>query len=355
MTVSREQVDAVLNLLDLYDAIYPTNYEEEKQRFFDALDAGEQYNPQYTYTTPDMETVEDRLIALENTAASRLDKQLVAGMRGTQQLIAAIGSPAITDVSKDVYGTPDDDMVQAAENMHQEPVDRSDEPAIPAETIQAVFEQLFDTLGMTYECRLIPEETNRNDPLQQQILIGEDITFRPLRAQRMLIHESTHAVRTYNGMQTGEPALMYGTDGYEIAEEGLPTFNEHAVDVFRDTAPKITSRVIAVAAADRSFHDLYQLMRDYRLGRRLAFIRTFRIKRGLTDTARPGGFLKDHIYFAGYSTLREHPDLADDLYIGKISFQDIDEVEHEYRPNVTRDEHINAYNSVSEMLTSPRE
>jgi hypothetical protein len=243
-------------------------------------------------------------------------------------------------------------MVQKAKDMHQEPTDRPDEPDIASDTLQSAFEHLFDALDMQYDCRLIPEETNRNDPLQQQILIGKDITFSRLRAQRMLIHESTHAVRTYNGMQTGEPALIYGTDGYEVAEEGLPTFNESAVNVFRDTVPKITSRVIAIAAADKSFHDMYQLMREYGLGKRLAFIRTYRIKRGLQDTSQPGGFIKDHIYFAGYSRIREHPDLVSDLYIGKVSFEDIAEIDLKFDHSITRDQHIAAYNDAAEMLTA---
>ncbi len=352
MAVSREQVEAVLNVLDLYDAIYPANYEEEKQQFFTAVEQGNTYNPQYTYDVPDTDAVEQQLAALEAGADSALDERLVSRLRGTQRMIAAIGTPEITAATEAVYGTPDDTMVTAATEMYQEPIDRSDEQVISAATVKSAFEQLFDTLGMAYECRLIPEETNRNDPLQQQILIGEDITFSPMRAKRMVIHESTHAVRTYNGMQTGEPALTYGTDGYEVAEEGLPTFNEHTVGVFQDTVPKITSRVIAVAAADKSFCDMYTLMREDGMSERLAFIRTFRIKRGLCDTSQPGGFVKDHIYFAGYSTLREHPDLASDLYMGKVSFEDIGNLKQTYNPDIGRNQHISAYKSISDLLAT---
>jgi hypothetical protein len=354
MAISQAQVETVRDTLDLYDAIYPANYENEKDRFFDAIDDDAVYNPQYTYDLPSMEQVDALLDAITADASTELGERLVAGLRATKRLMTAIGTPEITPRSKKIYGEPDAATVQAAKAMYREPTDDDDPESITAETMQAAFERLFSALDMAYECRLIPAETNRNDPLTQEILIGENMAFSPTRAHRMLIHESTHAVRTYNGMQTGEPALMYGTNGYEVAEEGLPTFNEEAVDVFSDTVPKITSRVIAIAAADTGFHELYQLMREYGLGRRLAFIRTFRIKRGLADTARPGGFIKDHIYFEGYSRIDEHPEIANELYIGKVSFDDITNLDPSYSPTITREQHIAAYNDAVRTMTVER-
>lgn len=349
MTLSREQVEAALDHLDLYAQLYPENYTEEKERFFDVVADGDVYNPQYTYSDFTPDAARPLLDTLSANAETALQKQLVKQLRGRQRLMDAIGGPAITDASEAVYGAPDDDLVAAAQEQFQPHPDDGGDNSITAEVLQDAYAVLFGALDMDYTCRLVEAETIRNDPHDRAILIPQDGTYGVMQAKRVLIHESTHSVRTYNGIEHGDPALIYGTDGYAVAEEGLPTFNEDAVGVFADTRPRITSRVIAVAAADKPFHDLYRQMRDLGLSQRLAFIRTYRVKRGLADTGKPGGFIKDHIYFQGYSTLQEQPDLAEQLYVGKIGFSECDAVDAE--PVIPRDRHLAAYRDAVAALS----
>lgn len=344
-----QTVEEALDRLDIYQQIYPENYEREKERFFAAVADDEVYNPQYTYRDFTPDAVRPLLDTLAADAETALQERLVEQLRGRRRMMDAIGSPAITDASTAVYGRPDDEMVAAAREQFRPHQDDEDGEPISAETLQDAYRTLFDALDMDYTCRLVDAETIRNDPHDRAILIPENGSYGLMQAKRVLVHESTHSVRTYNGIQHGDPALIYGTDGYAVAEEGLPTFNEDTVGVFADTRPRITSRVIAVAAADRSFHDLYREMRDLGLGERLAFIRTYRVKRGLADTGEPGGFIKDHIYFQGYSTLQEHPDLAEQLYVGKIGFSECDAVDA--APAIPRDRHLAAYRDAVTALS----
>ncbi|MDY6769446.1 MAG: hypothetical protein SVU88_00570, partial [Candidatus Nanohaloarchaea archaeon] len=79
-----------------------------------------------------------------------------------------------------------------------------------------------------------------------------------------------------------------------------------------------------------------------------AFIRAYRVKRGLQDTSRPGGFIKDHIYFQGYRRLEQEPGLAADLYAGKLGFDDVGLVDA--APRITRERHLAACERVAERL-----
>ncbi|MFB6076795.1 MAG: tyrosine/phenylalanine carboxypeptidase domain-containing protein, partial [Candidatus Nanohaloarchaea archaeon] len=90
--------------------------------------------------------------------------------------------------------------------------------------------------------------------------------------------------------------------------------------------------------------NLDDVMRELGLDRRTAFIRTYRVKRGLVDTSRPGGFCKDHIYFQGYRRIAAEPDLAAALYAGKVDADDLDLVDHD--PRIGREAHLRSYEAV---------
>ncbi|MFB6076796.1 MAG: tyrosine/phenylalanine carboxypeptidase domain-containing protein, partial [Candidatus Nanohaloarchaea archaeon] len=251
-------VREVLDQLDLYGFLRPTNYEEERDRFLDAVADGEAYSPRYTYSVPvdagEIAGMIDRL-AVDGDA---LGERLAAALRGRLNLVTAIGSGDITAASTEVYGRPDDGVVAAARDRFHPPRDAADRSVAAGDLIEAV-NRLFDRLNVDYGAETGSE--TRNDPAHRRIVVA-DHAYTPRQARRLLVHESTHAVRAVNGIDAGHPALVYGTAGYETMEEGLATFNEEAVGVFEDSVPRITARVIAVDAADRSFHGLYREMRE---------------------------------------------------------------------------------------------
>lgn len=352
-------VEDALDRLDFYDYLYPLNYDAEKTKFFSALDHDKVYNPRFEYQsfTPEKRNKAVRLIQQikDEIDDGPLSERFVAHLEDRKRLIAAIGSEDITEVSRDIYGFPDQDTVQEADSLlNPKHIPDEEEKPIDAEALKDAYAELFDLLGMEYDCTLVDAETIRNNPRQRTIMIPEDGGYGVTQAKRVLIHESTHSVRTHNGIETDNVALVYGTKGYQVAEEGLPTFNEYAVDVFDDTLPRITSRVLAINNTDREFYDLFQLMRRKGLSRRLAYIRTYRVKRGLPRTERPGGFIKDHIYFQGYSMLKDRPELADSLYIGKVSVEDMETVPSlaDMTPDISRSQHIRAYEQAVQRITS---
>ncbi len=352
-------VEDALDLLDFYDYLYPLNYEEEKAGFFNNVEENREYNPRFEYRTftPKDQNRAARLIQDIKAALGDdlLADRFVAGLKGRKRIIEAIGSTDITGVSREIYGFPDAAMVEEADNLlnPKHIPDDEDGPRLSAEQLREVYHNMFDLLGMDYDCTLVEAEAIRNHPRKRTIMIPENGEYGIMQAKRVLIHESTHSVRTHNGIEQNNAALIYGTQGYQVAEEGLPTFNESQVGVFDDTLPRITSRVIAINNADLPFFDLYQMMREKGLDQRLAFIRTYRVKRGLQDTAQPGGFIKDHIYFQGYSILKNRPELADALYIGKVSVEDMDTVPElqDRSPAIPRSQHLEAYEQAVQHIT----
>lgn len=344
-----DDIAAVLERLDLFGSLRPANHDAERDRFFAALDDGERYDPQYAYAVDvDLDAVADTVADIAERLESPLADRFVAGLIGRGELIAAIGTDRITDRSEAVYGRPDAETVAAARERFEVPRPDRGGDVVDAAQLRDAFQDLFSRLGMDYGCELVADGGARNVPAQQAVLVPQDGTYGAVQARRLLVHESTHAVRTFNGLASSDPVLAYGTAGYEIVEEGLTALNEEAVGVFADTVPRITARVIAVDAAENGFHDLYDTMQELGLDRATAFTRTFRVKRGLQDTAGPGGFIKDHIYFQGYRLLQAHQDRVDALYAGKVGLDDLELVETE--PTVGREAHLDAYREAAEAL-----
>ncbi len=346
MALPQDTVADLDAMLDLYHYLQPVNAAEEREQFMAAVEDGRTYTPSYRYRDFDQdEEVAGALAELEDSAETVLEERLVAGLRSRHRMIAAIGTGELTAMSGEHYGSPSTDLVAAARDQFTPPDDTGTE-SIQSEVVTEAFNALFDRLGVDYAASMGDNEIIRNSPHESRILVPQDKSYTVDGAKRLLVHESTHAVRAVNGRATGTTALMYGTAGYEAAEEGLATFNEAAMDVLHVSLPKITARVLAVDRIGDGFHDLYQAMRDLGLDGRAAYIRTYRVKRGIPDTAQPGGFVKDHIYFQGYRRIAENPAVADALYTGKIGFDDVDSVSS--GTAISRENHITACETVNQ-------
>ncbi|MDY6776531.1 MAG: DUF1704 domain-containing protein [Candidatus Nanohaloarchaea archaeon] len=344
MSLPRNTLERLSEILDLYHYLQPANLDEERERFLSSVEEGGEYNPEYEYRSFG-EAAEARQLLedLDSEAETRIEESVVASLTGKLRMIEAIGSEEITRVSRSYYGDPSQELVDAARRKISTGTEHGEEEVDGSRLSQA-FDSLFEELDVDYGCEISPVNIIRNSPRKKRILIPSGKRYSRKAAKRLLIHESTHSIRTVNGLRKDDPALIYGTEGYEIVEEGLPTFNEEEVGVFADTLPKITARVIAVDSSRDSFHELYRRMRDLGLDRRASYVRAYRVKRGLRDTSQTGGFIKDHIYFQGYRYLSENPGAAEKLYVGKIGPEDLEDVEAS--PEVTRKEHISAYNRV---------
>ncbi|MBN1175832.1 DUF1704 domain-containing protein [Candidatus Woesearchaeota archaeon] len=166
---------------------------------------------------------------------------------------------------------------------------------------------------------------------KKKITIRDETYFSESHVQKLIIHEiGTHALRSENGRQQEYKIFSTGLPNYLSTEEGLASYNEEQQGVSNPHIIKRLARNVLMTsvASKGSFMDIYNSIRPYfeedEEGDEKTFKMCVRIKRGLGDTKKPGGFLKDHAYFQGLCKIRKFVKEGGDLkklYAGKIGIQ----------------------------------
>jgi hypothetical protein len=148
------------------------------------------------------------------------------------------------------------------------------------------------------------------------------------------VHEiDTHVLRSANGY--AQPFRIFAVGAvpsYLMTEEGLAVVNEERMGYIDQPRTRMfAARVVAALAAQtQPFATIYAELRDYGFSHGEAFTITRRVKRGLTNTAKPGGFIKDHAYLWGRVLVEEYVLSGGDLsrlYVGKIALEHVPYVE----------------------------
>ena len=113
-----------------------------------------------------------------------------------------------------------------------------------------------------------------------------------------------------------------GLNDYLTTEEGLALIMEEMNNILsKNRQCNYAGRVLATSLVQKPFYKIIEELLLF-FDRSEAFQITHRVKRGLEDTGKPGGFTKDYVYLLGYSLLKEFLDNGgklEQLYIGKIS------------------------------------
>lgn len=172
------------------------------------------------------------------------------------------------------------------------------------------------------------------------------IDYREKSFQAVLNHEiGTHIFRWLN--DTDQPwknsREKYGLQDHMDTEEGLAVLNaliDHPVPYLWGPA---LNYFATYHGQFLSFSQLSEKIERYvpNLERRWKIC--VRVKRGLSDTSLPGAYTKDQIYFRGVVALsrwlKENDYNVTPLYLGKISFQDVQkcqEISKDFQPILPR-------------------
>src|SRR5690606_838884 len=136
----------------------------------------------------------------------------------------------------------------------------------------------------------------------------------------------THVLRSYNGKLTGYNALYKpNVMEYLDVEEGLAMWNEENMRLL--SYRELKKRALQVWSIQigeyMTFRELYNALLGS-VHRLEAFNIAYRVKRGLSDTSKPGIFCKDVVYLRGFHRVRakleKDASLYNKLYAGKIGF-----------------------------------
>lgn len=157
-----------------------------------------------------------------------------------------------------------------------------------------------------------------------------------------LNHEiGTHILRQINYQQQPwyKKKKKYGLHNHLKTEEGLANLHSLLTEPFELAAKAALNYTATAYALRHSFQQTFQFINSYLQNPERSFIWTFKKKRGLTDTSRPGTFSKDMLYFSGFIDVlrylrKNHYDPAL-LYFGKVALEDLPQVKRlnpDYRP-----------------------
>mmetsp|Transcript_3488 Transcript_3488/g.5934 ORF Transcript_3488/g.5934 Transcript_3488/m.5934 type:complete len:344 (-) Transcript_3488:703-1734(-) len=160
-------------------------------------------------------------------------------------------------------------------------------------------------------------------------LVGTQNYYRDLRFRSLLDHEiGTHYIRSLNQRQLDEDSLKHIKKvriGWQLAtEEGLASISNHIhyenCDLF--FIPALLYYAVCISQ-ESSFWDTFKMISKYVSEFDDCWLQTLRVKRGMGDTSKPGGFCKDQATFDGAMRILENQDKIDfnAIYAGKVSLE----------------------------------
>ncbi|MDA3855511.1 MAG: DUF1704 domain-containing protein [Candidatus Woesearchaeota archaeon] len=316
----------------------PLNFLEEKKKFFKAIADDKFYNPQFIYE----KKVFDKKKVNEFKKLNISTKNDIYGIKKLYkerlktkyfEIMCHMnwGDTISTDYVIKYRGKPSRYLLSKAKTFCKYYM--REKVKFKTLTHEEVFQRLNEYTRNEFDENLkvifenIPSKVNIV-PNYNLIKINPNSRITSLDVKRLQVHEiGVHYLRYYNGKKTGIKIFESGTSNYIETEEGLAVYAEELKGVSSKAQMYIyAGRVIgSFYALKIGFYDLYQLLRYYGFKREDAFAITFRAKRNISDTSKPGGFTKDYVYFSGYLKIKRFVRFHDinDLLIGKIKIEDL--------------------------------
>jgi uncharacterized protein (TIGR02421 family) len=312
----------------------PINDDAEKAKFM----AGSTENPQFEYRKIDDGEYHSARQALEslapdNSPIGKIFDHTRTYLLRRLELRRSIGTSDFW--APELYGRIPGDLIQLAERMLKDGrrYETGNETIYGVELVIGMMEQALRRYGVTgwkVQARSNISATNV-ESVNRVINVQADQRYSMMTAKRLVVHEiETHVLRAANGYE--QPYGIFGAaviPGYLATEEGLALVNEERAGyIDRPRLRVLASRVMAAhLACLYSFREIFERLLEYHLSREEAWVTVKRVKRGLDDTSKPGGYIKDHVYLWGKIKLEEFivqgGDLAA-LYVGKVGLDHLD-------------------------------
>jgi hypothetical protein len=287
----------------LIKKLVPTNYLEEKEKFF----ADNSYNPQFQYSTEIN--------------------------------------------SKDMlrYGTVQEDMLDKAKIILKKTFNKYSETELynlkgkvlkKNEVVSKISNYMKNhNILNKYEIKTSNTLSARTMMTPNEIILRTPISYREEGLMGMLHHElGTHALRgiNYENQPWYKKKDEYDFSQYLRTEEGLASLHSLFAHTYISLFIPATRYLASSIAQKSSFVETWNQLKPYVDNKERLWTLVFRQKRGLEDTSLPGGFTKDIVYFEGtvevYNWLVENNFDIAPLYFGKMSYKDVKKSQ-KFNPN----------------------
>lgn len=316
--------------LNLLDFVNPKNDHTEKQKFLKAYRKGEVYNPCYVYKRKKIDFEKFNKVLNEIETSDVLHVGIINNLRQSLAYITLLNHGITNEIYP--FGKPVEEMVVKAKETIRTKKGPKVIRDIKATEARRMFLEAFKKYGFDWKVniRKSASATASINPAKKTLYIKSK-KYSKSEIKKLIVHEiEGHAMRAENGYLQPYTILgNKGTPSYLPIEEGLALFLEEMAGVFSDTRLRfICGRIIAVnMALSYSFYDIFKEMREtYNFSVNNAYIMAKRVKRGLEDTSKPGGFIKDHVYFEGLQRIKDYVSEGNDLrllFAGKIGLEDL--------------------------------
>lgn len=329
---------AIEHAVDLLLLTSPVNAEEAWERFqADGYERNPELHNRLLPVDPDL--LKRRLYALrieevDDPAMADLFEDKRQELDTEFTMLRERGTPSFRYSSSRLYGTVDDRLYHAAEEILanvrvprrgtgewvdadgflQAAKDELAHYALHLPSIDRRIEVRRDIIGL-----LVSEGT---------LFIGEDLKVRPERVAPLLHHEvGTHVLTFLNGQSQRLKQLSLGLAGYDELQEGLAVLAEYlagGLDALRMRL--LAARVVACRCMEEGaeFVDTFRLLhRDYGYTASGAWHIALRVH-------RCGGFARDLIYLRGLISLLDYlteGGTLETLYTGKLALKHVPVIE----------------------------
>lgn len=335
---SEKKLDSVIaeivGSFDLLSHLTPKNYEKEKKRFFEERGS----NPHFKYEPYPKDKVAKfikKLSDVEKAEGTFADLLEARRSEIIQSLLLAleIGGSKFASDAKKLYPLPSEPETLRARNILQkyQHFSRKKKKAkfLLAHEAKEVAQEYLKKLGIEGVKVVIQGGRSVRVSVEKKsstIYIAAGSKFGPQSLYGVLAHEvGVHVVRGVNAKLQPLQLFEVGTAEYLGTEEGLATIARKMVT----ENPYFVSTSYFVIASDigsrTSFRETYNLLRKLGATDENAWKYTFRVKRGISDTSRPGVFAKDAQYLLGVfgiETYLKNGGTLRDLFLGKVGVAD---------------------------------
>jgi len=336
--INYADIDNILSDIDrqikILHHLRPVNLEQERITFLKE----KKYNPQFVY--PDLKFDPFRLreklkrIECDGLALGQIFNSKRREILKKLSLVEHIGTDAFSDKSYDLFGLPDDELLDAARAFldakpHSFPYE---DLSIDHEEAAKRFDKIFNDYGLDEWSTKIKESMVSDCMAGKKgtLFVRKGSMFSEVRLKMLIAHEiETHILTAENGENQPYKVFNRGLAGYLETQEGLAVRNQMLVtdhDVEKNYWSALSVLAVSVAY-EKSFYEVFEMVRDLGFSETRAFQVALKVKRGLEDTKLRGVFTKDFIYFKGFNAIKKFESEGGnikDLYIGKFNLRDLD-------------------------------
>ncbi|MCB0272078.1 MAG: DUF1704 domain-containing protein [Bdellovibrionales bacterium] len=327
-----------VRFFDEWKYFFPTNFDTEKVKFFDAIEHRQIYNPVFEYIDideQDFEAIESiKSMTIPEDEFGKLYAQIKQRFLLTFEMIQNRQAQSFTNFAQKKYGIPSSDLVQEAQSIlrkyRRQPIQNA------FSGIRVIMDQLKERLvslnitDWTVDICQGYVWLARANHTEQKILLPEGILVNEAWIEKIIqLVIEVCVFQQQNAQAQPLEIFRVGLDRFEETQAGLFIELAHRTStidsqILRRHAGGVLSSYLGF---QYSFWETYERLSNL-FSPQTAFTLTAQGKMGLVDTQEKGGILHGHLPFQGWKKIKSlTTDQLQCLYIGLVGIDQIDQLQ----------------------------